>query len=143
MLHSIHVCCDFGSCIVYPGIAIGMIRVPVSIEQLRDRVRTKSVESFQNPCLRDGESCVDKKLAVLSSEHSNISSRAFQNADVSAKRIRFDCRLSCRIDHCWNNALVLRKQRTRSKHTSSRRETSKSNEIAAREVGRVEVIHDF
>jgi hypothetical protein len=55
MLFGIYVRRDFSSCIVYPSIAIGVIRVPVSIEQLSDRVRTKAVESLQNPWLRDGE----------------------------------------------------------------------------------------
>ena len=87
MLFSIYMRSDFSSCIVYPGIAIGMICVPVSIEQLRDRVRTKPVESLQNSWLRYSETGVDKKFALLSRENPDISSGALQYADLATQRV--------------------------------------------------------
>ena len=55
MLFGIYVRRNFSPCGVDPSIAIGVIRVAVSIEQLRHRVRAKIVESLHNPWLRHAE----------------------------------------------------------------------------------------
>src|SRR6516162_3136817 len=143
MLFGIYVRCDLSSCSVYPSITIGVICMPMSIEQLCDRVRTKAVEGLNNPCLRHSETGVNKKFAVLSCENSNISSRAFQNADISAKRILRNCRFCRRIDHRWNDALALCEEGTGSKGKRGCGGTGNSDEVAAREIWQLGVIHGF
>ena len=108
-----------------------MIRVPMGVDQLSDRVSAQIVERCFEPDSRYRESGIYKKFPVLAGEDSDVSSRALQNGDVAANRMRFDLGFGRCIDHGWDNTLRFREEHTRSETNSGSTETSCCDEASA------------
>jgi hypothetical protein len=84
---------DRGALVVQPFVAVGMIEVPMGIDQMFDRVGAEAVGSFQDARLRGGDAGIDKNLAVGARQHGDIATRAFEDADIAAQLVDLDLRL--------------------------------------------------
>src|SRR5215471_14468064 len=95
---------------VEPGVPIGVIHVPMGIDEPGDRVGTQPIEGGHNSRPRDRKPGVDQELAILAGEDRDISTGAHKNADVPAEGANLDLSLRGRLDHRRDNARLLRKQ---------------------------------
>ncbi len=62
-------CDDLRARCIEPSIAIGVIEVPMSVDQVSDRTRSEIRESFAELRLRDADTGVDQNLAVWSCQY--------------------------------------------------------------------------
>ena len=78
---------------VEPFVSVGMIEVPMGIDQMLDRVGAEAVGGFQDARLRGGDAGIDKNLAVAARQHGDIAAGAFEDADIAAHLVDLDLRL--------------------------------------------------
>jgi hypothetical protein len=77
---------------IQPVIAVGVIEMPVCINQVLDRIAAKAVGGFQNSRPGCGNPGIDKYLAVGTRDDSDIAARALENADIAAQLVDLDGR---------------------------------------------------
>src|SRR5215472_897982 len=82
-----------------PVVSVGMIDIPVAINQMCYGIRAQAVESLQNSCFGYGESRIDQKLAILACENGDISTGSFNYTDIAAKWSSCDFCLRCCVNH--------------------------------------------
>jgi hypothetical protein len=78
MLLRIRVRSDRRTRIMYPGISVCMICVPVSIDQSSNWIGAKPVKRLANSRLRHRKPRVDQQFPVLAGQHRNISAGAIK-----------------------------------------------------------------
>ena len=81
---------DFGADGMKPFVAVGVIEMPVRIDQVFDWIATETAESFGYSRTRSSDSGIDQKFSVTAGEHGDISARTLENADVPAKFLNID-----------------------------------------------------
>lgn len=75
---------------VQPGVAVGVVEVPMGVDQVPDRVGAERREGRGDLALRDADSSVDEELAVRAGQDGHVPARAGEDADVSAERLHVD-----------------------------------------------------
>ena len=81
-------------CIVQPRIAVRMVKVPVSIDQMLDRIGADGCERITDFWTRTDITGVNKKLTVTTGQNGNVSSRTRKDAYVAAKFLDCDAAAS-------------------------------------------------
>jgi hypothetical protein len=71
-----------------PFVAVGMIEVPVRVDEVRDGVGSETSERLLELRTRYTDSGIDQHFAVGPSQHSNVSARALKHADVKRVLVR-------------------------------------------------------
>src|SRR6478736_2762498 len=71
-----------------PFIAISVIEMPVRVDQMLNWIIAKTHKCVLH--LRARDSGIDKHFAIAAGEHSYVSTRPFQNANVTAKLVDGD-----------------------------------------------------
>src|SRR5215472_6964794 len=98
---------DFSADGVKPFISVGVVEMPMSVDQMSDRVGTEAIECFHDSGPRRGDPRVNQQLAVVTREHNYISARAFQHADIPAKLLNSDFGCGRRSPHGNDGAFLL------------------------------------
>jgi len=80
---------------VQPFIAVGMVEMPVRVDQMLNWIIAKTHQCLLH--LRARDSGVDKHFAIAAGEHSYVPTRTVQNANVTAKLVDGDLRGSSGI----------------------------------------------
>src|SRR5262249_9049309 len=84
---------------VQPFIPIGVVEVPVRVDQVLDWIGANARESVGNLRAGAGKSGIANKLTVATGKHGDIASSAHQNAHVVAESLHCDrgagCSFSC------------------------------------------------
>jgi hypothetical protein len=93
---------DAGSGFVQPLVAAGVIEVPVSVDQLLDRVHIDARQSRGNVWPRGDDSCIHEELSVGAGKNGDISTRAQKNADIAAKGFNCDLRRGSFLERIFN-----------------------------------------
>jgi hypothetical protein len=79
--------CSFG---IQPFIAVGVIEVPVTVDQMFDGIATELVCSLQESRARHGDSGVDEHLSVSAGEDGDVGARPLEDADIATKPVNLD-----------------------------------------------------
>src|SRR5262245_12352985 len=82
MLSRVVVRNDLGAFRVQPFIAVGVIEMPVRVDQQSEWFRAEIGKCSCNPGPGDPDAAVDQELAVGASQYRDISAGAFEHADV-------------------------------------------------------------
>jgi len=64
---------DDGSLGVQPCIAVGMVEVPVGVDQMPDRIAAKAIGRLEDSYARYGDPSIDEDLTVRPRQHGDIS----------------------------------------------------------------------
>ena len=83
---------DFGARFVEPGIAVGVIKVPMRIDEVRNRVGSESGKGLGHLRARYADAGIDQHLAIAPGNHGDISAGTFKHTDIAAKRVSVDGR---------------------------------------------------
>ena len=79
---------------IQPCIAVGVVEVPVRVDQVRDRIGAEIGERLGHLRARDGDAGVHEHLAVGAGQDRDVSTGPFEHADVVAQLVgddRRDC----------------------------------------------------
>jgi len=109
---------------VDPGVAVGMVIVPVGIDEMLDRIGADGGEGIGDLRARRRDAGVDEKLALWAGKHSDVATRADKHADIAAELLGRDLRFS-RVcaglnDHDRWLGTLLGEERPRREISSSR-----------------------
>jgi hypothetical protein len=85
MFQGVHVSGDFSAFGVQPFVAVGVIEMPMAIDQVFNGVGTETGEGFLYSFARSGDASFDEEFAVGACENCDVAARAFQDADIPAK----------------------------------------------------------
>ena len=77
---------------VQPFVAIGMIEVPVRVDEMGDGIGAESGKSFSDLRARHADAGIDKHLAVRARQHGDVAAGAFEHADIVSELVRVDGR---------------------------------------------------
>src|SRR5664279_6458849 len=80
-----------------PLVAVGMIEMPMGVDQMCDRIGTEIGESLRDLGTRDTDSSIHKHLAIGTCQHGNVSPGPFEHADVVSQLMRQDGRNGCAV----------------------------------------------
>jgi hypothetical protein len=76
-----------------PLVAVGMIEVPMGIDQMSDRIGAEARQRRSDPRARNADPGIDQDPAVEPREHGDIPARALEHADIATQRMDIDrCR---------------------------------------------------
>ena len=78
-----------------PLIAVGMVEVPMGIDQVLDRVGAEACEGLRDARTRGRNAGIHQKLAVSTGEDSDIAAGAFEHTHVAAQPVDLDRRFGC------------------------------------------------
>ena len=73
---------DGGALLVQPLVAVRVVEVPMSVDQMFDRVLAKAVGSVQ-----DARAGIDEHLAVGAGQNGDIPARALDDRDIAAQLV--------------------------------------------------------
>ena len=75
-----------------PLVAVGMVEMPVRVDEMRDRLGAEIGQRLGHLRARDADAGVDQHLAVGSGEDRDVAAGAFEHADVVAQLVGHDRR---------------------------------------------------
>src|SRR4030095_14422224 len=90
---------DLSSHRMQPFVAVSMIKVPVGIDQVLNRIGANTCQCFVNSRSRRINTSIDEKFPIAAGEHGNISTRTFKNADVAAQLRNGNLRAGSRVSN--------------------------------------------
>src|SRR5216684_1072898 len=99
---------------VHPFIAVGMIPMPVGIDQILERGLTNAIERRLNPGPRHSDTSIDQQLPFRTCEHGDVPARTHQHADVAAQALNADLRVGSRFVNLGDGTFALSKNSGRS-----------------------------
>ena len=85
MFARVLVCGDFRADRMQPFVAVGVIEVPMRVNQVLDRIAAEGIERIGDPSSGAWDTGIDEKFSIAAGEHCNISARTFKNADIAAQ----------------------------------------------------------
>src|ERR1700690_1620333 len=88
-LRSVFVRKDLGSCGVKMCIVVGMVEVPVGVDDVFHRCAAKAIESFFEPGPGGCNESVYNEFAVWAVQYCHGSARTVEHSDVVSKLLRF------------------------------------------------------
>jgi hypothetical protein len=83
---------DLGAGRMQPCVAIGMIEVPMGVDQVRDLLVSEPIERFGELRARYADAGIDHDLAILAGENGDIAAGSLEYADVVSQSVRRDRR---------------------------------------------------
>ena len=78
---------DGGALLVQPLVAVRVVEVPMSVDQMFDRVLAKAVGSVQDARAGRGNAGIDEHLAVGAGQNGDIPARALDDRDIAAQLV--------------------------------------------------------
>src|SRR5260370_42124177 len=75
---------------VQPFVAVGMVEVPVSVDEVLDRIGANRCKRLGNPWTRAGKAGINEELIVATGKDRNISTSAHEDAYVAAEVLHSD-----------------------------------------------------
>src|ERR1035438_1732401 len=79
-----------------PFITVGVIEVPVRVDEMFDRIGTETFQRLSNSRTRRGNPGVHQEFAVLSGEHGYVATGTFKHTDIPAQ-LGYDNFSRCRL----------------------------------------------
>src|SRR5262249_11530404 len=70
---------------VHPFVAIGVVKVPMRVDQMLDRVGTDGCKCRCDLWTRTRVACVNEQLTVSTGKHRNVPTRAHKDTYIAAK----------------------------------------------------------
>src|ERR1700694_5319911 len=86
-----------------PFIAVSVIEVPVSVDEVLDRIGVEGIQSVRDPRPRDRETGVDKKFPAPTGQDGDVAAGALKNADIAPEWIDLDLGPRRFLNNCWHN----------------------------------------
>jgi hypothetical protein len=83
---------DPGAGRVQPFVAVGVIEMPVGVDQVRDRLAAERLQRLGELRTRHTDAAVDQDLAVGARQHGDVAARSFEHADIVAQPVGHDRR---------------------------------------------------
>jgi hypothetical protein len=90
-----------------PFIAVGVVEVPMRVDELSDRLAAKRAQRLFYPWARVGQAGIHQQLTVRSAEHGNVAARSFKHANLAAQAVYSDWCRGRRATHANYNVLRL------------------------------------
>ena len=81
---------DGGAGSVNPLVAVGVVEVPVGVDEVGDRIRADCVERFGQVRLGGGVAGVDEQLAVFSGKDRDVAADSHELAHIAAEVLALD-----------------------------------------------------
>ena len=81
---------DFGARRVEPGIPIGMVEVPMAVDQMADRVSAQRRERLGKLWPRHADTRIDQHLAVWAGDDADVAARPLEHGDVVSELMDAD-----------------------------------------------------
>src|SRR6516225_11240909 len=83
---------DFSADRMQPFVPVGVIEVPMRVNQMFDRIvaKTRQRFSYPSPCARNAG--IDEEFPVAAGKHGDVSAGSFENVDVAAQLCDSDLR---------------------------------------------------
>jgi hypothetical protein len=78
---------DGGALLVQPVVAVRVVEVPMSVDQMFDRVLAKAVGSVQDARAGRGNAGIDEHLAVGAGQNGDIPARPLDDRDIAAQLV--------------------------------------------------------
>ena len=89
---------------VQPLVAVGVVEVPVRVDQMPDRLGTEACQRLGDLRPRAGNAGVDEELAVRAGEDRDVAARTHQHTDPAAQAMHGDLRRAC-VLRIWSTML--------------------------------------
>src|SRR4029453_19443196 len=87
-----------------PFVAVGMIEMPVRVDQMRHGAGTKLGGRLGDLRTPHADPCIDEDLSLRTRKNGNVASRAFKNADAVSQRMGDDRSCGCAVLDQADNA---------------------------------------
>src|SRR5438445_2388319 len=71
-----------------PRVAVGMVEVPMGIDEVRDRVSTELRKSLGDLRARYADPGIDEHLAIRARQDGDVSAGALEDADIVSQLVR-------------------------------------------------------
>src|SRR5882762_6516964 len=88
---------DLRACRMQPVIAVGMVEVPMRVDEMGNGIGAETVKRLGELRSRYTDTGIDQHLPVGSSEDGNIAAGAFEHADIVSQLVRDDGRGRCTV----------------------------------------------
>ena len=118
--------------VMQPVISIGVIEVPVCVDQVPDRIAADARQRIGDRSARHCNSGINQQLSIRTGEHGDIATGAHQHADVSAQLLDGDLIRRRGIFDVSHDSLVCRQETLRRRQRGDGRETGRSHKMSAR-----------
>ncbi len=105
-----------------PLVAVGVVEMPVSVDQLPDRIGTEACESLENARSCGRYTGIDQELPVVAGQHGHIAARALEHTDIATKLVDPDRSKRSRFPDAVNDITGLSKDLARCQPSARRRE---------------------
>ncbi len=83
---------------IQPYVAVGMIEMPVRVDQVRDGIGAKTGKSSGDLRTRNANTGIDKQFAIGAGQDGDVSAGALEYADVVSQLVRNDGRYRIEVD---------------------------------------------
>src|SRR5580693_4048453 len=92
---------------VQPFVAIGVVKVPMRVDEVLDRVGADGCKRVGDLGTGAGKASIDKELTVATGKHGDISSSAHQDAHVAAEFLHGDSSGCGCFPGCLHEPIIL------------------------------------
>jgi hypothetical protein len=99
MFPRVLVCGYFRAARMKPFVTVGVIEVPMGVNQVLDRIGAEGIERIGDPSSGAWDTGIDEKFPIAAGEHGNISAGTFKNADVAAQLRNSNLRAGSRVSN--------------------------------------------
>ena len=101
---------DGGALRIQPLVAVGVIEVPVGVDQVGDWIAAEAVDRFEDAAARCGDAGIDKHLAVGARQDGDVAARALDDRDIAAQLMELDGGFCCGVRESGRRCRVARKR---------------------------------
>jgi hypothetical protein len=116
---------------VQPFVAVGVVEVPVRVDEVLDGIGGNRCKRVDDLWTRTGKAGVDEELTVATGMNGNISASAHQDAYVAAEFLDSDRASCCCFPRCLHEPVMLSEQMAWSEQTNSGSQTGGPEKAAA------------
>src|SRR5215470_4503076 len=121
---------------VDPLVAVGMIEVPVRVDEVLDGIRAYGIECVADLLSRGCESRVDEELAIAAGKNCDVAACAEKSADISSKLLKRYLGGNAFFSGVFDEAAFLGPQTIRKKPCGRNHKASRRNKMPTRDVYR-------
>src|SRR5215831_3706646 len=121
---------------VDPLVAVGMIEVPMGIDEVLDGIRAYVIECVADLLSRGCESRVDEELAIAAGKNCDVAACAEKSADISSKLPKRYLGRNAFFSGGFDEAAFLGPQTIRKKPCGRSHKASRRNKMPTRDVYR-------
>lgn len=83
---------DGGTLLIEPLVAVRVVEVPVSVDQVFDRIAAQAVHGIKDTGARSGDAGIDKHFAVGACQDGDVATRSLDDRDIAAQLVELDGR---------------------------------------------------